>query len=174
MHEWSESQLMIRDAVRTFVENEIAPHVEELEHGDMPPYELRRRAYKTFGMDEMARARFAKTIEAEKRGEKPTKGSGKSPDPEAKADQAAATLIPIIELCRYCPGVHCSRVVTDWQVGAMIATAGERWATSFTTTGPAIPLPAATRRCTRSSGTRPWQGTAPTSRSCCTGTAPAR
>ena len=73
MHEWSESQLMIRDAVRTFVENEIAPHVEELEHGDMPPYELMRKMYKTFGMDEMARARFAKTIEAEKRGEKPTK-----------------------------------------------------------------------------------------------------
>ena len=97
MHEWSESQLMIRDAVRTFVENEIAPHVEELEHGDMPPYELMRKMYKTFGMDEMARARFAKTIEAEKRGEKPTKGSGKSPAPEAKADQAAATLIPIID-----------------------------------------------------------------------------
>ncbi len=45
MHEWSESQLMIRDAVRTFVENEIAPHVEELEHGDMPPYELMRKMY---------------------------------------------------------------------------------------------------------------------------------
>ena len=34
MHEWSESQLMIRDTVRQFVENEIAPHVEDLEHGE--------------------------------------------------------------------------------------------------------------------------------------------
>ena len=34
MIEWSESQLRIRDAVRRFVESEIPPHVEELEHGD--------------------------------------------------------------------------------------------------------------------------------------------
>ena len=54
MHEWSESQLMIRDAVRQFVEYEIAPHVEELEHGDMPPYALLRKMYGAFGMDEMA------------------------------------------------------------------------------------------------------------------------
>ena len=69
MHEWSESQLMIREAVRGFVENEIAPHVEELEHGDMPPYALLRKMFQTFGMDEMARASFAKKIEAEKKGE---------------------------------------------------------------------------------------------------------
>ena len=34
MIEWSESQLMIRDAVRRFIEAEVAPHVDELEHGD--------------------------------------------------------------------------------------------------------------------------------------------
>ena len=39
MIEWSDSQLMIRDAFRRFVEAEIVPNVEELEHGDMPPYE---------------------------------------------------------------------------------------------------------------------------------------
>ena len=106
MHEWSESQLMIRDAVRQFVENEIAPNVEELEHGDMPPYDLLRKMYQTFGMDEMAGARFDKTIAAEKKGKKIEKKSGG--DPAARADQAAATLIPIIELCRYCPGIQCS------------------------------------------------------------------
>lgn len=56
MIEWSESQLMIRDAVRRFVESEIAPHVEELEHGDLPPYDILRKMYSAFGMDEMARA----------------------------------------------------------------------------------------------------------------------
>ncbi|MGH9085196.1 MAG: acyl-CoA dehydrogenase family protein, partial [Acidimicrobiales bacterium] len=33
MFQWSEEQLMIRDAVRQFVEAEIAPRRDELEHG---------------------------------------------------------------------------------------------------------------------------------------------
>ncbi len=68
MIEWSESQLMIRDAIRRFVEAEIAPHVEELEHGDLLPYDILRKMYAAFGMDEMARSRFEKQIEAEKSG----------------------------------------------------------------------------------------------------------
>jgi alkylation response protein AidB-like acyl-CoA dehydrogenase len=51
MFEWSEEQLAIRDAVRRFVEEEIKPNVEELEHGDTPPYEVIRKLYKTFGLD---------------------------------------------------------------------------------------------------------------------------
>ena len=38
MFEWSEEQLPIRDAVRRFVEEEIKPNVEELEHGDTPAW----------------------------------------------------------------------------------------------------------------------------------------
>ncbi len=138
MHEWSESQLMIRDAVRQFVENEIAPHVEELEHGDMPPYDLLRKMYSAFGMDEMARARFAKQIEAEKKGEVRKKGSGGEKDPAAKADQAAATLIPIIELCRYCPGMVTALGVSTGLTSAAILSKGtieqkERWALDILT-----------------------------------------
>jgi alkylation response protein AidB-like acyl-CoA dehydrogenase len=138
MHEWSESQLMIRDAVRQFVENEIAPHVEELEHGDMPPYELLRKMYGAFCMDEMARARFAKQIAAEKKGEGRKPGSGSKKDPEAKADQAAATLIPIIELCRYCPGMVTALGVSTGLTAAAILSKGtieqkERWALDILT-----------------------------------------
>ena len=138
MYEWSESQLMIRDAVRQFVENEIAPHVEELEHGDMPPYDLLRKMYSAFGMDEMARARFAKQIEAEKKGETRKKGSGGQKDPSAKADQAAATLIPIIELCRYCPGMVTALGVSTGLTSAAILSKGtieqkERWALDILT-----------------------------------------
>ena len=138
MHEWSESQLMIRDAVRQFVENEIAPHVEELEHGDMPPYDLLRKMYSAFGMDEMARARFAKQIEAEKKGEVRKRGSGGEKDPAAKADQAAATLIPIIELCRYCPGMVTALGVSTGLTSAAILSKGtteqkERWALDILT-----------------------------------------
>src|SRR5208337_349380 len=66
MIEWSESQQMVRDAVRRFVESEIKPHLEELEYGDTPPYDVLRKMIRTFGMDEMARARFRHQIEREK------------------------------------------------------------------------------------------------------------
>ena len=57
MFEWSESQQTIREMVRRFVEQEVVPHVKELEHGDLPPYGILRKMYAAFGMNEMARAR---------------------------------------------------------------------------------------------------------------------
>ena len=62
MIEWSESHQLIRDSVRRFVEAEIAPNVEELEHGDLPPYDILRKLYATFGIDEMNGAQFDKRI----------------------------------------------------------------------------------------------------------------
>ena len=67
MYEWSDEQRMIRDAVRQFVEAEIAPKRDELEFGDLPPYDILRKLFSTFGMDAMARERFKQQIEREKR-----------------------------------------------------------------------------------------------------------
>ena len=67
MFEWTEEQLMIRDAVRQFVEAEIAPRRDELEHGDTPPYDILRKLFSTFGLDAMARESFKRRIEREKR-----------------------------------------------------------------------------------------------------------
>jgi alkylation response protein AidB-like acyl-CoA dehydrogenase len=142
MIEWSESQLMIRDAVRRFVESEIAPHVEELEHGDMPPYDILRKMYAAFGMDEMARARFQKQIEAEKSGAGAKTSSKKrvatEGESDARADQAAASLIPIIELCRYCPGMVTALGVSVGLTASAILSKGtteqkERWALEILT-----------------------------------------
>jgi alkylation response protein AidB-like acyl-CoA dehydrogenase len=138
MIEWSESQLMIRDAIRRFVEAEIAPHVEELEHGDLPPYAILRKMYAAFGMDEMARARFAKQIEAEKSGTPRKSRSDSEGDVEARADQAAAGLIPIIELCRYCPGMVTALGVSVGLTASAILSKGtieqkERWALDILT-----------------------------------------
>ena len=96
MFEWSEEQLMIRDAVRQFVEAEIAPKREELEHGDLPPYDILRKLFATFGMDAMARERFKAQIEREKRiaageEEAPAKGERRGGgDPNA----IAMTMLP--------------------------------------------------------------------------------
>ena len=141
MFEWSESQQTIREMVRRFVEQEVVPHVQELEHGDLPPYGILRKMYAAFGMSEMARARFRKQIEAEKQGaprEKREKKSGSSADPAARADQAAATLIPIIELCRHCPGMVTALGVSVGLTSAAILSKGtteqkERWALDLLT-----------------------------------------
>ncbi len=66
MIEWSEEQQMVRKAVRDFVDSEIRPHREELEFGDMAPYDLLRKMLKTFGMDAMARDSFHKRIARER------------------------------------------------------------------------------------------------------------
>src|SRR5262249_19204030 len=65
MFEWPEDLQMVRDAVRQFVDNEVRPHREELEHGDLPPYDLLRKMYKTFGLDQMAADSFDRRMENE-------------------------------------------------------------------------------------------------------------
>src|SRR4051794_16137320 len=126
MYEWSEEQVMIRDAVRQFVDKEIRPNVEALEHGDLPPYDILRKLFKTFGMDVMAKAGFEKRIAAERAGETraPREGGG---------GDSGMTLIPIIELCRVCPGMVTAMGVSMGLTSAAIMSRGttaqkERWA----------------------------------------------
>ena len=135
MIEWSETQLMIRDAVRDFCEKEIAPNLDTLEHGDTPPYAVLRKMVTTFGMDEMARDGFHKTIAAEKAGTaKPTKDDDDSLEAVVKrADKAAMTMLPVIELSRYCPGMVTALGVSQGLAAGTIMSKGtiaqkERWA----------------------------------------------
>jgi len=60
MIEWNEMHLQIRDMMRRFVEQEVKPNLEALEHGDLPPYEILRKMIKSFGIADMAKARFAR------------------------------------------------------------------------------------------------------------------
>ena len=130
MIEWSEQHLMIRDVVRRFVETEIAPNREELEHGEMPPYDILRKLTKTFGIDEIARTRFEKQIAREKSGEAPEKKE--AGDSGARADAVAMQMIPIIELCRYSPGMVTAMGVSVGLTAAAVMSKGttaqkERW-----------------------------------------------
>ena len=139
MIEWSEQHRMIRDAVRRFVEAEIKPNIEQLEHGDLPPYDVLRKLVSTFGMDEMARARFQKQIAREKAH---AAAGSRPPEPEREAggrgDALAMQLIPIIELCRYCPGLVTAMGVSMGLTAAAILSKGttqqkERWALDLLT-----------------------------------------
>lgn len=50
MFEWNEQQKMIEGVFRNFFENELAPHVTELEEEKMLPYPIMRKMLETFGM----------------------------------------------------------------------------------------------------------------------------
>lgn len=138
MIEWSEPQRMLRDALRSFIEAEIAPRLDEFEHGDTPPYEVLRKMIKTFGIDAMATQQFQKQIKKAKAleaGETPP--DKKKEDDPARAvmrgEEAAMSMIPIIELCRYCPGMVTAMGVSMGLTGGAIMSKGtiaqkEKWA----------------------------------------------
>jgi alkylation response protein AidB-like acyl-CoA dehydrogenase len=136
--EGSEEQQMVRQAVRDFVDKEIRPLREELEFGDLPPYDLLRKMFATFGMTDMQRSTFEKRIAAEKAaaaGEAPAERKESGPrDPNA----IAFNLIPIIELCRVCPGMVTAMGVSMGLTASAIMSKGtiaqkERWALDLLT-----------------------------------------
>jgi acyl-CoA dehydrogenase len=105
MIEWSEQHQQIRDMLRRFVETEIAPKREAIEFGDTPPYDILRKLLKTFGVDEMAKAQFYADLEREKRGEPPKEKKARDTISQGAVDAAAMRILPIVELCRYSPGM---------------------------------------------------------------------
>jgi alkylation response protein AidB-like acyl-CoA dehydrogenase len=135
MFEWSEEQRMIRDAVRQFVEKEIKPHVEDLEHGDLPPYDILRKLFATFGMDSMARESFKRRIERERAIEA---GEQVEAAERSGGDGGGMAMIPIIEICRYCPGMVTAMGVSMGLTASAITSRGtirqkERWALDLLT-----------------------------------------
>jgi len=81
MFEWSEEQLAIRDAVRRFVDEEIRPKLDDLEHGDLPPYDVLRKLYATFGLDQLARDSFKRQLERKtsEQSRRPGPGAARAP-----------------------------------------------------------------------------------------------
>ncbi|MFP3901342.1 MAG: acyl-CoA dehydrogenase family protein [Acidimicrobiia bacterium] len=146
MLEWSDEQQMVRAAVRDFVEKEVVPHHRDLEHGDLPPYGIIRKLVSTFGLDSMARDRFERHIARERAaptGDRADDGDGAPAgrerggdpvrDPREAMNATAFQLIPIIELCRWSPGMVTAMGVSMGLTSAAILSRGtieqkERWA----------------------------------------------
>jgi alkylation response protein AidB-like acyl-CoA dehydrogenase len=133
MYQWNEEQLMIRDAVRKFIEKEIKPHLWEIEHEGVAPYDLIRKMIRTFGMDDLARENFNRRIAREKAVQE-AKARGETPPEREKEDggDLSMMMIPIIELCRYCPGLVTAMGVSMSLTPAAIMARGtiaqkERW-----------------------------------------------
>ena len=135
MFQWTDEQEMVRGAVRQFIDKEIRPRVDEFEHGDTPPYDVLRKLFRDFGMDVAARDRFAKQIAFEKEVAAAVAAGETPPTKPARDGDGGAsslTLIPIIELCRVCPGMVTAMGVSMGLTSAAINAKGtiaqkERW-----------------------------------------------
>ncbi len=128
MHEWSDEHQMLRQAMKDFIAKEILPIKEDLEHGDLPPYDTLRKLFATFGMDEMARSTFRRRMERER-----AVAAGEVVDePVESFGDPGFTLIPIIELSRHCPGMVTAMGVSMGLTASAISAKGtiaqkERW-----------------------------------------------
>jgi acyl-CoA dehydrogenase len=138
MFEWPEELQMVRDAVRQFVDNEVRPHREELEHGDLPPYDLLRKLYKTFGMDQMAADSFDRRIAAEEAASDREAGIPPRGQRDQEARGGGFTMLPIIELCKCSPGMVTALGVSVGLTATAIMAKGttaqkKRWARDILT-----------------------------------------
>lgn len=93
MIEWSENDLMIRDAVRAFIDKEVRPNVDALESGEMLPYPVIRKLFSQFGIDVMAAEAVKKMLDRERTGQK-SGGGGAS----GVGEQASMAAIVVSEL----------------------------------------------------------------------------
>lgn len=130
MYDWSDEQQAIIAVVRRFVDEEIRPHLDDLEHNGVPPYEILRKMYATFGLKEMAQENFARQLAR--------KISGDEPSRESRSSDPAAQLISTIELCRVSPGLLTSLGVSTGLAAGTINKLGtpaqmERWSLDLMT-----------------------------------------
>lgn len=83
MIEWSESDELIRESVREFIDKEVEPHRDGLERGELSPYPIARKLFSEFGLDAVAAEAIKAMLDKERAkaeaiaaGEpKPAKGS---------------------------------------------------------------------------------------------------
>jgi alkylation response protein AidB-like acyl-CoA dehydrogenase len=134
MIEWSESDLAIRDAVREFIDKEIRPHADALETGELPPYDIIRKLFASFGVDAMATDALDKMLARERKQlESPTEPSGEKRDRSADtAAMASMGAVVISELAGVSLGTVASLGVSLGLAAGSIAGKGtlaqkERW-----------------------------------------------
>jgi hypothetical protein len=99
MIEWSESDLLIRDAVREFIDRELRPNVDALESGEMLPYPIIRKLFSQFGLDVIAAEAVKNMLDRERaRLHDGGKSEGGGPGLSGVGEQASMVAIMISEL----------------------------------------------------------------------------
>src|SRR5262245_59939402 len=98
MFDFTEEQKLARKMVRAWAEKELAPLVPKMEKGELLPYDALRKFIRAFGVDEMAKARFARAASSGTPAPTEVSGNGRT------ASEAAMMAMVSIELSRVCPG----------------------------------------------------------------------
>lgn len=83
MIEWSETDLMVRDAVRQFIDKEIRPNLDALETGELSPYPIARKLFAQFGLDALAAESVQKMLD---RARAKQNGTAQSTESEKSSD----------------------------------------------------------------------------------------
>jgi hypothetical protein len=130
VYEWSDEHQAIASVVRRFVDEQIRPQLDDLEHHGVPPFDVLRRMYDAFGLKDLARENFQRQL-ARKTGDAPADAGRSGSDP-------AAQLISTIELCRVSPGLVTSLGVSTGLAAGTINRLGtpaqmQRWSEDLMT-----------------------------------------
>jgi hypothetical protein len=130
MYEWSDEHQAIIAVMRRFVDEHVRPHIDSLEHEGLPPYDVLRAMYETFGLKEAAHERFERIVER--------KLAGGAASEEPRAHDASLTIIPTIELSRVSPGLVTALGVSTGLAAGTINRLGtpdqmRRWALDLMT-----------------------------------------
>ncbi|GAB10341.1 putative acyl-CoA dehydrogenase [Gordonia araii NBRC 100433] len=81
---WSETDVIMRDAVREWIDANVAPVLDDLEHGDMLPYPLASKMWADFGINMMASEALEKYLARQRK--KAEQGPSETSDKKPKAD----------------------------------------------------------------------------------------
>lgn len=139
MFEWSETDILIRDSIREFIDKEIRPQVDELESGKLPPYDIIRKLFASFGVDAMAGEAVKTMLEKQRvkeaavaAGEQPVKKEKRSGGGSPLGGQESMGVIAISELAGVSLGIVASIGVSIGLTAGTIASRGtlaqkERW-----------------------------------------------
>ncbi|BCI89565.1 hypothetical protein NIIDMKKI_47710 [Mycobacterium kansasii] len=133
MIEWSETDLMMRDAVRQFIDKEIRPNLDELETGALSPYPIVRKLFSQFGLDAVA-AESVKSMLDRERGEQLGKSESASSSSSFGVLGAQASMVAVMvsELAGVSIGLISTVAVSIGLGAATIMSRGtlaqkERW-----------------------------------------------
>ncbi|MCA4756856.1 acyl-CoA dehydrogenase family protein [Mycolicibacterium fortuitum] len=131
MIEWSDTDIIMRDTVREFIDKEIRPHLDGLESGELSPYPFARRLFSEFGLDVMA-AEAVKSMLDKQREHDSRESRDKSGGIGALAEQASMAAIMVSELAGVSIGLLSTIGVSLGLGAATIMSRGtpaqkERW-----------------------------------------------
>src|SRR3546814_11641997 len=88
--EWSETDLMIRDAVRAFIDKEVRPNLDALDSGELLPYPILRKLFGQFGIDALGQDAVPKVLAKEAAG--PSEGGQQPGSPLGDPQSIMAVL----------------------------------------------------------------------------------